>query len=491
MTQDTDKELSHATYPSPAAGCGVEASAIQGLSHVAELGGLVDFLALVLDNVYSGIIVCDTDCRIVFMNRVYGELLGIDPRLAVGDALNKYFPHSRMPQVLSSGQSELGQRCTLSTEMPMLVNRIPLRIKGQVVGVILQTIFRDYKAMTDLISRLKGLEQEVSYYKKGLDRVLSPLYSFESIIGQSPALAEVKAVAAKYANTTAPVLVTGATGTGKEMFAHAVHTASPRDRGPFVCVNCAAIPRELLESELFGYESGAFTGASKKGKVGQIQLAHHGTLFLDEIGELSIKAQVKLLRVLETKLLERLGGVKPVRVDFRLVAATNRDLKEMMSRGEFRDDLYYRLSTMAVEIPPLAARVEDIAPLVRHFLSAMDRSEIGVSPKAMEALASYDWPGNVRELKNVVERAVSLSEDGVIGVDQLPGEVLSKGHESGKVFGYSDSKLSEEMARFEEAVIRRALDLTGGNMSKTAKRLGISRSTLYEKYKRYNLATTK
>ena len=286
---------------------GMAGSAMRVLSGAADLGDLVDFLSLVLDNVYSGIIVCDSDCRIVFMNRVYGELLGTDPKAAVGDYLDKYFPHTRMPQVLSTGRSELAQRCSLKTDMPMLVNRIPLSIKGQVVGVILQTIFRDYTAMTDLISRLQGLESEVKYYKKGLNRLLSPLYSFKNIVGSSPVLAGVKAVAAKYARTEAPVLITGATGTGKEMFAHAVHSASPRSAGPFVCVNCAAIPRELLESELFGYESGAFTGASRKGKVGQIQLAHLGTLFLDEIGELSPKAQATLLRVLETKMLERLG----------------------------------------------------------------------------------------------------------------------------------------------------------------------------------------
>ncbi|MBU1274036.1 MAG: sigma 54-interacting transcriptional regulator [Proteobacteria bacterium] len=465
----------------------LEGSAMRVLSGAADLGDLVDFLSLVLDNVYSGIIVCDSDCRIVFMNRVYGELLGTDPTKVVGQYLEKYFPHTRMPQVLSTGRSELAQRCSLKTDMPMLVNRIPLRVKGQVVGVILQTIFRDYTAITDLISRLQGLESEVKYYKKGLDRVLSPLYSFESIVGSSPVLAGVKAVAAKYARTEAPVLITGPTGTGKEMFAHAVHSASPRERGPFVCVNCAAIPRELLESELFGYESGAFTGASRKGKVGQIQLAHMGTLFLDEIGELSVKAQVKLLRVLETKMLERLGGVKPVAVDFRLVAATNRDLKEMMRRGEFRDDLYYRLSTMAVGIPPLSQRGGDIEVLVRHFLLAMDHPELPVNPQAMDALKSYSWPGNVRELKNVIERAVSLSEGKEIGLEQLPREVLHLGAEDSQVYEDSDSPLVEQMARFEKRALERALRLNLGNMTKTAKMLGISRSTLYEKCRRFDL----
>ncbi|MCB2191677.1 MAG: sigma 54-interacting transcriptional regulator [Deltaproteobacteria bacterium] len=465
-------------------------SAMRVLSGAADLGDLVDFLSMVLDNVYSGIIVCDSDCRIVFMNRVYGELLGTDPKAAVGDYLDKYFPHTRMPQVLSTGRSELGQRCSLKTDMPMLVNRIPLRIKGQVVGVILQTIFRDYTAMTDLITRLQGLESEVKYYKKGLNRLLSPLYSFKTIVGSSPALTGVKTVAAKYARTEAPVLITGATGTGKEMFAHAVHSASPRASGPFVCVNCAAIPRELLESELFGYESGAFTGASRKGKVGQIQLAHLGTLFLDEIGELSPKAQATLLRVLETKMLERLGGVKQVAVDFRLVAATNRDLREMMSRGEFRDDLYYRLSTMAVEIPPLSMRGQDIPLLVRHFLMALDHPDTPVSEEAMEALENYAWPGNVRELKNVIERAVSLSEGHEIELEHLPGEILGGQAGEPQVCENPDTTLAEQVACFEKRVLEHALAKNQGNMTKTAKMLGVSRSTLYEKCRRYDLSET-
>lgn len=461
--------------------------AAAGLEAPTDIASLVDFLSLVLDNVYSGIIVCGIDCRIVFMNKVYGELLGVDPNLTVGDPLDKYFPNTRMPKVLSSGRSELGARCSLQTETPMLVNRIPLKIKGQVVGVILQTIFRDFKAMTDLISRLNLLENEVKYYKTGLDRVLSALYTFDSIIGDSKAIAKVKEVAGKYAQTKAPVLITGPTGTGKELFAHAVHNASPRASAPFVCVNCAAIPRELLESELFGYEKGAFTGASSKGKVGQIQLANGGTLFLDEIGELNVKAQVKLLRVLETKMLERLGGVKPQKVDFRLVAATNRDLKGMMDRSEFRDDLYYRLSTMSVNIPPLSKRDGDISLLARHFLSSIDHPELRFSPQALVALNSYGWPGNVRELKNVIERAVSLTDGGVIGLEQLPAELLKVDRGPQQVSGLSDSLLVDEMAWYEKTVLERSLGLNKGNMSKTAKILGISRSTLYDKCRRHGI----
>lgn len=458
-----------------------------GLHGLLDIDSLVDFFSMILDNVYSGIIVCDLDCRIVFMNKVYGELLDTDPKTAVGTSIRNHFPHTRLGLVMSTGRSELGQKCSLQTEMPILVNRIPLKIKGQVVGAILQTIFRDYQAMTDLMSRLKTLESQLNYFKKGLNRVLSPIFTFECVIGESKALKAAKSIAEKYAQTDAPILVTGPTGTGKEMFSHALHSASPRASGPFVCVNCAAIPRELLEMELFGYEAGAFTGADRKGKTGKIQLAHMGTLFLDEIGELSLKAQVTLLRVLEYKMLDRVGGVKPISVDFRLITATNRDLKQMMSRGEFRTDLYYRLSTMSILIPPLKARTGDIELLVQHFLKDLGHSHLEVSQEAMNALLTYNWPGNVRELKNVIERAGSLAGNNTIGLDQLTTEVLQMGCGGEHLYGDSDSLLVDEMARFEKSVLERTLLLHKGNMSKTSKKLGISRSTLYEKCNRHNL----
>jgi transcriptional regulator with PAS, ATPase and Fis domain len=461
-----------------------ETSRTKGLE---DIDSLSDFFSMVLDNVYSGIIVCDLDCRIVFMNKVYADLLKADPKAAVGNPLQKYIPHTRLPQVMRSGRAELGQKCSLKTELPMLVNRIPLKTKGRVVGVILQTVFRDYKAMTDLISRFKTLESEAKHYKKGLERVLRPLYSLDSIIGKSKAIGEMKKLVLKYAHTDSPVFITGATGTGKEMLAHAVHSASPRASGPFVCVNCAAIPRDLLESELFGYASGAFTGAKKEGKVGQIQLAHMGTLFLDELGELSIDAQVKLLRVLETKHLDRLGGIQPIHVDFRLVAATNRDLQEMMRHGKFRDDLYYRLSTMSVVMPPLTERTGDIDLLVKHFLAAMDRREIQVSKEAKEFLNAYNWPGNVRELKNVLERAVSLADHGVINPEHLPAVMRKDCVETGRAYDFSDTRLADELARFEKALLERAISNNDGVMSKTSKKLGISRSTLYEKCRKHGI----
>lgn len=448
---------------------------------------LVDFLELILNNVYSGIIVCDRHGRVIFMNQVYSELLNIDRHQAVGLDIKAFFPSSRLGRVMETGQAELGQRCSLKTETPLLVNRIPLKHKGETTGAILQTVFRDYQDFTDLLARLKFLEREVTFYKKGLDSVLSARYNLNSILGRSKPITELKRLTAKYAHSDAPVLVVGPTGTGKELFAHAVHNASPRYAGPFVCVNCAAIPRDLLESELFGYESGAFTGASRKGKPGQIELAHQGTLYLDEIGELPQAAQAKLLRVLETKMLSKVGGVKRVQVDFRLVAATNRELSDMIDRRLFRDDLYYRLNAMTITVPPLSQRSEDIPVLVRHFLENLDKSHLQLTSDASTALAQYGWPGNVRELKNVIERAVSLTEGDVIGLEQLPRELVDCPPNTVKTSGQSDSFLADELAVYEKALIKSRLDRHRGNMAKTARSLGISRSTLYEKCRRLEL----
>lgn len=452
-----------------------------------EVLSVVDFLGLVLDNVYSGIIVCDTDCRIIFMNQVYADLLKVDRKQVVGRQIKEYFPYSRLSEALAGGKPELGQKCSLKTEAVLLVNRIPLQSKGKTVGIILQTIFRDYKDFTDLVTKLNLLEREVRYQKRALESVLSPKYNFDSIIGTSQEIREAKTLAERFAQTDSPVLLLGTTGTGKELFAHSIHAASTRSSGPFVCLNCAAVPKDLLESELFGYEPGAFTGARKEGKPGQIELANGGTLYLDEIGELPLNAQAKLLRVVENKVVRKLGAVKAHEVDFRLVAATNRDLREMMSRGEFRDDFYYRLSTMILRLPSLSQRAEDIPTLVQHLLANAGKSAFTVTSEAMAALVNYEWPGNVRELKSVIDRALSLADGSTLDVEHLSPEVLGLSCATHPLSGHPDSSLAEELARFERTVLARAMKLTAGNMSKTAKILGISRSTLYEKCRKHHL----
>ena len=466
---------------------GLPASGIAGPEDMLRS---IDFLGMILDNVYSGIIVCDRNCRIVFMNKAYSELLKVDPREAVGKNIEEFFPKSRLHKVVSSGVPELGQRCSLKTEVLLLVNRIPIMHNGQVTGVILQTIFRNYRDFADLIKRLNLLEREVQFQKRALESVFSPKYDLDSIIGESSVIKNLKEVARKFAQTDSPVLILGATGTGKELFAHAVHSVSGRSQGPFVCLNCATVPKDLLESELFGYEEGAFTGARKGGKPGQIELAGGGSLYLDEIGEMPLNAQAKLLRVFEEKTLVRLGGIKSHQADFRLIAATNRDLRQMIQRGEFREDLYFRLNTMTLSIPPLAERPGDILLLVRHFMKTRDRADRRVSDEALASLQSYSWPGNIRELRNVIDRALSLASGPVIDIEHLSQDVLGLTCGAQELSGSPDRSLAEEVARFEKTLLARAVEVTGGNMSKAAKLLGISRSSFYEKLQKHNLPLT-
>lgn len=454
---------------------------------ISDIIELNDLLELILNNVYSGIIFCDSEARILFINQVYADLLGTDRVQAVGRHITDFFPSSRLPEVLEKGRAELGERCSLKTEAPLLVNRIPIKRNGVTRGVILQTIFKDFAAFKDLVAKFNLLKEEAAYYKTSLSSVLSARFTFDSIVGQTEPMKKTKALALKYAKTDAPVLILGPTGSGKELFAQAIHRASSRRDGAFVCLNCGAIPRELIESELFGYESGAFSGASKKGKPGKIELAHRGTLYLDEIGDLPPDAQAALLRVLETKIVDKVGGIKAVMVDFRLVAATNRDLREMIRRGEFRKDLYYRLNTMTLTVPSLAERSGDLPLLIEHFLKAMGRTQVTVSDGAMSLLQRYAWPGNVRELKNVIERAVSLSEGQVIDPEVLPQDFSEYRGGGLSLVPPEGGSLREQLDRCEKEIIGQAILKNRGNMRQTSKELGISRSTLYDKARRHTL----
>jgi DNA-binding NtrC family response regulator len=279
------------------------------------------------------------------------------------------------------------------------------------------------------------------------------------------------------------VLLTGESGTGKEVLARALHARSPRGRGPIVSTNCAAIPRELCESELFGHERGAFTGALAA-HAGRFERAHGGTLFLDEIGELPLEGQAKLLRVLEERKITRVGGTREIAVDVRIVAATNRDLHALVREGRFRADLLYRLAVAEVHIAPLRSRRDDIEPLARHFLALSDaakkRGPLGFSAAAMERLRAHDWPGNVRELRNVVERASIFSQNPVIGPEALELGVAARGTPT-------PGDAAAPMEEVIQAQIERALRETGGNKKKAAEKLQISRSSLYNYMDRFKL----
>ena len=290
----------------------------------------------------------------------------------------------------------------------------------------------------------------------------------------------------KAAKSDSNVLILGESGTGKELFAHSIHNDSKRSMGVFIKVNCAAIPAELLESELFGYEEGSFTGAKKGGKIGKFEAADGGTIFLDEIGELPLHMQVKLLRVLQEREVERVGSTRSIPIDVRIIAATNRNLEEMVEKGEFRLDLYYRLKVMTIVVPKLSERSEDIPKLVHHFLrkyqKLMNKQIEGISDRALRILNSYSWPGNIRELENSIERALNM-------VDEI--EMITSDHLPEEIRGYkgpsSTLTLNEVMEETERHTIINYLEVMNGNKSETAKALGISRTTLYEKMKKYGL----
>ena len=315
-----------------------------------------------------------------------------------------------------------------------------------------------------------------------LEKQVGAQHSFASMIGPSEALRRAKSLAARVAPTDAAVLLEGPTGSGKELFAQAIHQASPRHKKPFVAVNCSAFPRELLESELFGYRAGAFTGAQGD-KQGLFEEANGGTLFLDEIGELDISLQAKLLRVLETQEFNKVGDSKPTRVNVRLIAATNRNLRQEAEKGHFRADLYYRLSVFVVAVPPLNARRDDIEPLARyflHFYAAKLRKRLtGMEPEFIHQLMRHDWRGNVRELKNVLERAVILADDETLTTDTLPVELqtwAAVGDEEGR-----------SLQAMEKRQIRLVLGETAGNKTEAARQLGIGVKTLYRKLQEYGL----
>lgn len=315
-------------------------------------------------------------------------------------------------------------------------------------------------------------------------------------MSRSPKMQQVHELAKRVAPADSTILIMGETGTGKEVIATAIHNWSGRKDKPLIKVNCGAIPDNLLESELFGYEKGAFTGAVSA-KPGRFEIADGGTIFLDEIGDISASLQVKLLRVLQERTFERLGGINSINVDVRVIAATNKSLKDEVAAGNFREDLYYRLNVVPIELPPLRERSEDICDLIRYFLQKSAAISATGKPKtmsasAMEKLMCYDWPGNIRELENIIERCVVITPGNVIDTDSLPAEILSSASETGvreKEPQHADSPLNEAIDRKEREVILRALEENGGNKTKTALSLGISRRSLHRKIQKYGIET--
>jgi transcriptional regulator with PAS, ATPase and Fis domain len=445
-----------------------------------------------VDNPYECPIVIDKEGIIRFMSRHNTLEKGyvVPPEEAVGKHITEVVKNTRMPEVLKTGKAEIGKTFFIG-ERQRIIARIPLKdADGNVIGVLGKLMFHQTEKIKDMYRRIEILEGQVQYYRSEVTSFEGGRHAWEKIIGESKAMVEAKKYGLQAATSDAAALITGESGTGKELFAQAIHQNSRRAEGPFIKVNCAAIPHELIESEIFGYEGGAFTGARARGKPGKFELADHGTIFLDEIGDMPLPMQAKLLRVLQEHEVERIGATKSTKLDFRVIAATNQDLGRMIKEAHFRSDLFYRLNIFHIRTPSLREMPEDIPRIAYYLLSNLREKRRlipnRISPEAMALFKQYSWPGNVRELKNALERAMNIAEGHQISVDDLPDRIRKfYGEVNGT--GAPVGLLRNILADAEKRAIVEALRFTAGNKAKAARILGMHRTGLYQKLKRYGV----
>jgi len=448
----------------------------------------LEMYKIIFDSIYNGVMVTDVEGYITHFNKPYGKFLGMNPEAQIGKHCLEVVQNTRMHIAAKTGKPEINQVQRIQGQN-MVVQRIPIKKEGKVIAVFGQVMFKDVRDVGKLAKNLSLLESKVKLYEEELINLRSTKYTFDSIIGRSKTIRSLKKEALIASTNQFPVLISGESGTGKELFAQAIHHASPRKLYPFVRINCAAIPKDLLESELFGYEKGAFTGARTGGKPGKFELAQNGTIFLDEIGDLPLEMQPKLLRVLEEKEFERVGGNKLIRSDFRLIAATNQNLEEMVDNGQFRKDLFYRLNVISIQITPLRKRRSDIVPIARHLLQNLVQeatlSETRLDKSTEAVLRKSDWPGNVREISNVLERALSSLDGNMIEIKDLPFYLSRNRQQSIKT---NQSTIKEAQVSAEKEAILFALEETNYNKAKAAGLLGIHRTLLYKKMNKYSIA---
>lgn len=455
------------------------------LEHVKKLKTTLE---TVIENPFEGVVVVDEQGIISMVNQTYLKMLGKTRTEVIGRYIREITPQSLLPDILETGETRVGDVWTVNNQ-EMLVTRGPIMRDGKVIGAIKKTLFTDMQLAKLVARKLVKVENELESYKHELKQMYTCRYSIEDLVGESQAILELKKLVRRAAQSRSTVLITGESGTGKEVAAHAIHSASHRHQGPFIKVNCAAIPETLLESELFGYEEGAFTGAKKRGKPGKFELAHQGTIFLDEIGDMTLAMQAKLLRVLQEREFERLGGTETIKVNTRVIAATNRNLANLVQLGQFREDLYYRLNVIFLEIPPLRERLEDLELLIDSILHRLNQ-EVGatvreVAPEVLEVFYRYDWPGNVRELENVLERCLNTVDGHVIRTKHLP--TFLRKYSCGNAPAADCRIQARTLAEMEKLMINEALQAAQGNKSAASKNLNIPRSVLYRKLRKYGI----
>ncbi len=452
---------------------------------LVQLRSSLEMIEDILKYAYEGYVLVDDQGRIIMMN--YDKLMGIKESEVLGMHVEDVIENTRLHIVVKTGIEELRHVQRIQGH-DMITNRIPIKKNNQVIGAVGTVLFKDINEVKELAHQLLDLQSKINKYKGEIERLEATKYSFDNIITQSPKMEYLKKIGERASETNSTVLITGESGTGKELFAQAIHRASYRKNGGFIAINCAAIPSELLESELFGYTKGAFTGARNEGKIGKFELAEGGTIFLDEIGDMPMEMQAKILRVLEAKEFERIGGNKKIKLDARVIAATNEDIEEQIRKKKFREDLYYRLNVVSIDIPPLRERPEDIGLIANKMLESLIE-EMGMKAKrlsedTLEVLKSYSWPGNVRELRNVLERALNISTNYEIGLESLPERLIKKSHTKTVLHV---KELKDLVSDAEVDGIRMALIAAEGNKTMAAKMLGIHRTALYKKIEKYGI----
>lgn len=449
-------------------------------------------LKTILNNAYEGIIIVDRNGIIQYSNQKHDKIFGLVHERIINKPFSILSTYQGFHEVLQTGNLVVGDVVKILNR-EIVVNIIPIKSNDKILGAIGFILFKDVNEIEEILEKVAKLEGQIEHYKKQLGDVCSR-YTIKSIIGDSEKIRALRVKVLRASRNTFSVLLVGESGTGKELIAHAIHNASGRKNGPLIRVNCSAIPESLLEAELFGYEPGAFTGASKKGKLGKFELAENGTIFLDEIGDMSIQMQSKILRVLYEKELDRIGSMKPsIPTNFRLITATNKKLEHLLSKGEFRHDLYYRLNVIRIELPSLREYLEDIPLLTRYFLMQLVselgiQQNIGITNEGIELLKHYDYPGNVRELKNVLAQSINICDEKKITREIINSILFDSigGKEDSHPLSLREP-LRESVSNAEKIAILDGLKKTCGNLKQASHLLGIHRTVLYRKIKKYRI----
>lgn len=437
----------------------------------------------ILDSLETGIIMINTDNKITYVNNAYAKYLSKAKDELCGKDIREVIPHTRLHIVCKSGIAEYNSWQPAKAGY-LCGNRIPIYHNGQIIGAIGELVIGNVEQIDKLTKELSFLESKISH----LEETVKEHDDNGQFIFNSPKMKEIYNVLRKASISDTTVMITGETGVGKEVAAKFIYNLSDRRDKPFIKINCAAIPDNLLESELFGYSKGAFTGADQKGKVGKFELANEGIIFLDEISSLTLSMQSKLLRVLQEKEVEPIGGSNSIKLDVKVIAASNIPLEDLVEKNRFRKDLYYRLNVVRVVVPPLRERKEDIIPLADNFIDEfskkLNRNRKILTPEAKKILVNYNWPGNVRELKNLIER-LTIMVDGLY----IDDEGLQKYSNLKNISNKNIGSLKEELEETERRLILQSLKEANGNKSKAAKLLDIDRTTLYSKIYKYNIST--